>query len=419
MSNAMLLGRVFKYKKGVKPKYLVEEEIENGIPYLTAKYFRQNKPEAYTKDLAGNRFVKVNADDVILIWDGSNAGDVFKGLAGALASTMVKFEKNDKVLDDFLFFFLKTKFTLLNSKTTGSTIPHVSKNILDNLELPYYPLPEQRKIAYVLSTVQKAIEQQDKLIRHTTQLKKALMQKLFTEGIHNEKQKQTEIGLVPESWEVMELGDVCEFTRGPFGGSLKKEIFVKNGYVVYEQSHAIHGDLETFRYFIDENKFNEMKRFEVKEGDLIMSCSGTFGKIQIIPSQHKRGIINQALLKLKPTNINRNFLKLMIESTFFQNQLKSNILGVAIQNVASVSVLKRLYAVLPSFEEQEIIVKKVKLFQTKIELHQKKKQTLSDLFKTLLHELMTGQRRVHEIKFEALNKIYTLGETPLRKVAEE
>ncbi len=147
MSNTLLLGKVFNYKKGVKPKYLVEEEIENGIPYLTAKYFRQNKPEAYTKDIAGNRFVKANKDDVILIWDGSNAGDVFKGLAGALASTMVKFEKNDKVLDDFLFFFLKTKFTLLNSKTTGSTIPHVSKNILDNLELPYYPLPEQRKIA--------------------------------------------------------------------------------------------------------------------------------------------------------------------------------------------------------------------------------------------------------------------------------
>jgi type I restriction enzyme S subunit len=85
------------------------------------------------------------------------------------------------------------------------------------------PLPEQRKIAYVLSTVQKAIEQQDKLIRTTTELKKALMQRLFTEGIRclsgaegsgaETRQKQTEIGPVPESWEVVELGKVCEKTK--------------------------------------------------------------------------------------------------------------------------------------------------------------------------------------------------------------
>ena len=73
---------------------------------------------------------------------------------------------------------------------------------------------EQRKIIYVLSTVQKAIEQQDKLIRTTTELKKALMQKLFTEGTRGEKQKQTEIGLVPESWEVVPFENTGEVVYG-------------------------------------------------------------------------------------------------------------------------------------------------------------------------------------------------------------
>ena len=103
-----------------------------------------------------------------------------------------------------------------------------------------------------------------------------------------------------EGWELKKLGEVCDFIRGPFGGSLKKNCFKKSGYAVYEQQHAIYGDF-TFRYFIDESKFQEMKRFEVLPQDIIMSCSGTMGKISIVPDETPKGIINQALLKLTVT----------------------------------------------------------------------------------------------------------------------
>jgi type I restriction enzyme M protein len=105
---------------------------------------------------------------------------------------------------------------------------------------------------------------------------------------------------VASKYPILTLDEVCNFVRGPFGGSLKKEIFKSSGYLVYEQFHAINNDFTFGRYYIDEAKFNEMKRFEVFPNDILISCSGTMGKIAIVPDGNIKGIINQALLKLTP-----------------------------------------------------------------------------------------------------------------------
>lgn len=160
-----------------------------------------------------------------------------------------------------------------------------------------------------------------------------------------------------KNWEKTKLGEVCGFVRGPFGGSLKKNIFKTNGYAVYEQQHAIYDQFIDIRYFIDENKFNEMKRFELKSGDIIMSCSGTMGKIAIVPENIQKGIINQALLKLSPSKkVSPIFLKLWMQSKSFQDSLKKYSGGAAIQNIASVSILKQIEIPLPPLPEQQLIV---------------------------------------------------------------
>ena len=160
-----------------------------------------------------------------------------------------------------------------------------------------------------------------------------------------------------KNWERKKLGELCGFVRGPFGGSLKKNIFKPEGYAVYEQQHAIYDQFDDIRYFIDEKKFNEMKRFELNSGDLIMSCSGTMGKIAIVPENIKKGIINQALLKLTPSKkISTVFLKLWMQSESFQESLKEYSGGAAIQNVASVAILKQIEIPLPTLPEQQRIV---------------------------------------------------------------
>jgi type I restriction enzyme, S subunit len=108
---------------------------------------------------------------------------------------------------------------------------------------------------------------------------------------------------LPQGWQWVKLGDVVPqhkraIKRGPFGSALRKEFFKPTGYKVYEQKHAIKNNFEIGSYYIDEKKFNELIDFELKSGDILISCSGTIGKIAIVPENIERGVINQALLKI-------------------------------------------------------------------------------------------------------------------------
>ena len=113
-----------------------------------------------------------------------------------------------------------------------------------------------------------------------------------------------------EDWVECTLGDVSiSLKRGPFGGDLKKEYFVSSGYKVYEQQHAIKGDYNLGDYYIDEERYNKLINCNVGPGDYIVSCSGTMGKIFRLPKNAPKGIINQALLRIriKETNIFHEF----------------------------------------------------------------------------------------------------------------
>ncbi|HQF43510.1 MAG TPA: restriction endonuclease subunit S, partial [Ignavibacteriaceae bacterium] len=120
------------------------------------------------------------------------------GIGRGLSAIRVK--QNDYL---YLYYYLKKIENEIEKLGTGSTFKAINKSQLHNIKIPLPPLSEQKKIAYVLSKIQQAIEKQEQIIKTTQELKKALMQKLFTEGLYGEPQKHTEIGPIPESWEVV------------------------------------------------------------------------------------------------------------------------------------------------------------------------------------------------------------------------
>jgi type I restriction enzyme S subunit len=204
-----------------------------------------------------------------------------------------------------------------------------------------------------------------------------------------------------QEWHVKPLDEVCELVRGPFGGALKKEIFVKDGYAVYEQSHAIYSDFSSFRYKIDDTKFSELRRFAVKAGDIIMSCSGTMGKFAIIPKEYEQGVINQALLKLTTRKSYDNiFIKKSLETESNQNKLLSQSAGGAIKNVVSVAQIRELGVAIPSPKEQHKIVACLSSLDDLLEAHNQKLASLIAHKKGLMQNLFPQEgEKVPKLRF--------------------
>lgn len=294
---------------------------------------------------------------------------------------------NDEILPHFmnyyLIFLFKSKYWL---RVCKKSVNQASVNQKDIKKVPIVvpSLEEQKRIVKIID---EALEKISNSLNHNEiNLKSA--RSILLRGIDQE-------FLNNDTWIEQKFGDVCKFVRGPFGGSLKKAFFVDKGYAVYEQSHAIYDQFETVRYFIDDAKFSEMQRFELKSGDLIMSCSGTIGKIAIVPDGIKPGIINQALLKLTPNElILPEFLKYWMKSMDFQEAIKLHSGGAAIQNIASVKILKQITIHLPSIEEQKEIIGKLNLLthssQDLVDLFSEKKEATTELKQSILQEAFNG-----------------------------
>jgi len=177
----------------------------------------------------------------------------------------------------------------------------------------------------------------------------------------------TNLPKLPESWSWVSWGMVlaCEdgaFKRGPFGSALTKSIFVEKGFKVYEQYCPINDDCSFARYYITPEKFEELKAFEVKAGDYLISCSGvTLGRITRVPEAFERGIINQALLRVRINDaaINHLYFLHLFRSALFQKAIFANSTGSAIPNIKGVKEIKAMAIPLPPLAEQSQIVAEV------------------------------------------------------------
>jgi type I restriction enzyme S subunit len=341
-----------------------------------------------------NNLVICKKEDILLALDGV-PGVVAKGFEGAISSgiRIVK-PKTNKIDKEFLFYILQHKIVqkVIKNYTTGTTIKHASR-VVDFIVLPLPPLPEQKTIAQILSTLDKAIQKVDEIIAKTERLKKGLMQKLLTKGIGHKEFKDTEIGRIPKEWEVVKLEDAAEINKESIDPvkEAPNETFI---YIDIDSIESGTGKIKNPKKILGRNAPSRARRV-IHENDVIMSTVRPYLKaFALIPKEYNNQICSTGFAVLTCKNsILPYFLLNVLFSDVVITQCNRMMVGgqYPALNQSHVSCIK---IPLPPLSEQQKIAEILFTVDKKLELERKRKEKLERIKKGLMNDLLTGKIRV-------------------------
>ena len=201
---------------------------DGSIPWATVKDFGprvlHETQEHITEEGLHNSASNLVPANTVVLATRMNVGAVFRaGIPIAINQDLRALIPARPLSADYLYYFLEANGSTLSRLSTGTTVKGLRVNTLRSLLLPLPPLPEQLKIAAILSSLDDAIEKTQAVIDQVQVVKRGLMQQLFTRGLpgRHTRFKQTEIGEIPAEWGLVSLGDIGRWSSG--GTPSKKE----------------------------------------------------------------------------------------------------------------------------------------------------------------------------------------------------
>lgn len=345
---------------------------------------------------------------------------IFPKIGAALLTNKKRMLTRDSVIDNNVMavvvndekecvpeFLYQWFLTLdLGRVANPGTVPSLTASRLEDITLALPPANEQQKIAAVLGLVQRAIEQQERLIALTTELKKALLHKLFTEGLRGEPQKQTEIGPMPESWSVVKLGALL--SEDPKNGIYKHSSAYGSGTPILRiNDFSNDGDVVTSAPNRVIANDSERSLYALRKDDIVtnrVNSLSHLGKTALIGELAEPMVFESNMMRFRVDELRANsfYILRVLNSSICKKQ----IIGSAKRAVAQSSInqgnLKAILLPLPPITIQEEISAVLETVVSKARLLEMKRQSLADLFRTLLHQLMTAQIRVKDLDLSKL-----------------
>lgn len=391
---------ITKYVKGKVPKVMFSTKEPDTLPYLSPDYLRDvAEPEFYAKKSKNS--VVVDDGEVIVLWDGSNAGEIFISKYGILDSTMTMLQFDETQFDKTYFgYSFQNLEYILKAKTAGSGIPHADKGVIGKLEIYKPSLSEQSAIAAILSKVDETIASVKNSIVAAERLKKSLMQNLLTGRMKPDGSLRTEedfyddekFGKVPLGWEVKKLKEIASIQRGIFSHRPRNDERYYNGEYPFVQTSDVVGSvyfLKTASQSLNDLGKSVSKCFPCNT--IIMTIAANIGFVALTSYEV---YFPDSLIGINANEeiILPSFLFMALMK--YQAILDAQATESAQKNI-NYSNLKPLQILYPSDKnEQHIIVDKIKAIFKDIEIKQDKIAVLENLKKALMQNLLTGKVRV-------------------------
>lgn len=338
--------------------HISERVISNGQRYITQKGLDESATHLVPKNnlLVSTRVgigkSAVNLIDIAISQD----------LTGLIIN-------RERTTPEYLYWFLASIKSKLKNMAQGSTIKGILKDDLARIDAPLPPLPEQQRIAEILSTADDAIQKSDEILAKTERLKKGMMQKLLTHGIGQKEFKDSELGRIPKGWEELKVGDVATLE---YGKSLPEQERNAGSYPVLGSNGIV----------------GKHKESLVDGPGIVIGRKGSIGKATYIENNFWP-IDTTYYVKIKRNDISLKWLFYLLKNLNLGKYSQADVVPGLNRDLA-----QRLKIPLPPPPEQQKIAEILSSFDQKLELEQKRKAKLERVKRSLMNDLLTGKKRV-------------------------
>ena len=374
------------------PKY-----IENGVPFITSKHLTDNGIDfTETNYISEENHIEFSKRSKV------DNGDILFGMIGTIGKPVIvntdfefsiknvallKLSSNELLSNIYVLNLLKSNIIINQflKLSNGGVQSFIALGMIRKLKIPLPPIEEQKKIADILSTVDKKIAFVEENINATEELKKALMQKLLTEGIGHTEFKDSELGRIPQSWEVVKFKEITKVRQGlqiPISKRKKEKCENCYEYITIQ--------------FIKNNKEveyieNPQKTVICTENDILMTRTGNTG----IVVTNVKGVFhnNFFLIDFDRNEISKEYLVYYLNSNSIQKEilLRAGATTIPDLNHGDFYSIKFIS---PPLEEQKQIAEILSTVDNKLENLKEKKQSFEELKKGIMQKLLTGEVRV-------------------------
>ena len=378
------LKNIVEVKKGKKPSF-VETPDENSIRVLQIDDLRNDTNPKFTNDKTG---VLAKEDDVLIAWDGANAGTIGYGKLGYIGSTIALLRKKqpDLYSTTFIGIFLQSQYQYLRSKTTGATIPHISRKALDELEVPVISVSDQLHIANLLSKAENLIAQRKESIRLLDDFLKSKFLEMFGDPEIN-----------PKNLPFTELEKLCAvIVDCPHSTPVKSK--EATNFPCIRTSELTNGYIswDSMQYLEEDEYIKRTQRLIPEAGDIVYGREGTYGEAIRIPPTHKFSLGQRTML-FRPDykKTNSIFLWAMVRSEFVYRQAKKKNSGSTVGHV-NVKDIKQFRVYNLPIELQTPFAKIVEKTESLKTQYQQSLQELENLYGSLSQKAFKGELSIKD-----------------------
>lgn len=365
----------------------------------TEKDKRWNEPFDKTE------YYSLQANDIVIGMDGSRVGKnkariKEEDLPLLLAQRVACVRHNELAEQDYLYYniFSKKFIDYVNSIHTGSAIPHISQKQIEDYKILLPNLETQRRIASILSSLDRKIELNNKINADLEEMAQAIFKNWFVdfEPFKDGKFVNSELGMIPEGWKVVTLDDLTS----KFGTGLNpRKNFVlghgNNYYVTIKNMGNNRIYLNDRCDKVDDEALAKInKRSKLQKGDLLFSGIGTIGRVAMVVDDPINWNTSESVFNMHPIDtVSSEFIYLLLLSDKFQQYVQQNAQGGVQQGIRMTS-LKAFQFAIP--DDLNLFDNLVKPIISKVKSNDKENDTLSLLRDTLLPRLMSGELEVPE-----------------------